>query len=509
MKTRLLLLSTFCAIAIASSHGAPPDVSVPTQPSQVSGTKLVDINYNLTVDSGKTAFVELWFSPDNGLTYPIRCLDLNGTHGAGVVTGTHNVKWNAESDWDQQFTTHGKIRVIATYGDHPSGFTGSGSNNGGGNTGGSGSVDASLKEVFWDVFYSPDPSGGYIDNTWLWDSAKMYVDKAEITNEKWNEVAAWGIANKGYQGLPMAPSANATPRTGITFWDAIKWCNARSEMEGLRPAYYIDYSEAGPDENSNGVVDLGNGTPQNEWFDIAQADTNNNGKWDPGEAIMNDDGDGIYEPKEYQDYNSNNQYDPGHTQVFRTGASITLPTSGGGIGLSPHFSNCIDHNKSENAGYRLPILPVFHKLATGGMSQKSWPWGDDSPVNHATFGNEYVATLVDHLGNPQGTVQTAPLAVNSRPPNNYDLLDIIGNVAEWTEDLGGTAGFGVVYGGSFLGLSAADEPDPGAGMANPLFSGSGGMSASSNNLFDLNLEGPQNASSAAIGMRSVRYIWPN
>jgi hypothetical protein len=306
----------------------------------------------------------------------------------------------------------------------------------------------------------------------------------------------------------MAPNANATPRTGISFWDAIKWCNARSEMEGLRPAYYLDYSEAGPDENGNGVVDLGNGTAQVEWFDFSQADTNNNGKWDPGEAIMNDDGDGIYEPKEYQDFNSNNQYDPGHTQVFRTGASITLPTSGGAN--IPQFDNCIDHNKSANAGYRLPDLLVFHKLATGGMSQKNWPWGDASPVNHATFANEYVATLTDHLGNPQGTAQTAPLTVNSRPPNNYGLHDIIGNVAEWTEKNNGTAaGTGTVYGGSFLGLSAADEPNPGGGITNPVFSGANGVPASSNNLFELNLEGPQAASSAAIGMRSVRYIWPN
>jgi hypothetical protein len=484
------------------------------QAGQRTGTKLVDITYILALDPNESAFVELWFSPDNGLTYPVRCMAVTGHADANVSAGSKTVVWNAEDDWDHQFTSKGRIRVIATYGDHPSGFAGSGSNNGGGNTGGSGSVDASLKEVFWDVFYTPGGGGGgggagsYQDTTGIMDIAKMYVDKAEITNEKWNAIAAWGLSN-GYQGLPMAPSTDATPRTGISFWDAIKWCNARSEMEGLRPAYYVDYSEAGHDENGNGVVDLGNGTPGNESFDYFQADTNGNGKWDPGEAIMNDDGDGIYEPKEYDDFNGNNQYDPGHTQVFRTGASITLPASGGGGGVSVQFSNCIDHNKSANAGYRLPNQPVFHKLATGGMSQKSWPWGDDSPVNHATFANEYVATLVDQYGPPQGTVRTAPLTVNSRPPNNYGLHDIIGNVAEWTESTAGTAGTGNVYGGSFLGLSAADEPDPGGGITNPVFSGANGSPASSNNLFELNLEGPQTASSAAIGMRSARYIWPN
>ena len=52
--------------------------------SQRDGTKIVDINYTLTLDSGKTAFVRLWFSPDNGLTYPVNCRTVNGTVGAGV-----------------------------------------------------------------------------------------------------------------------------------------------------------------------------------------------------------------------------------------------------------------------------------------------------------------------------------------------------------------------------------------------------------------------------------------
>ena len=42
--------------------------------SQRTGTKIVDATYNLAMDGGQTAFVELWFSPDNGLNFPIRCV---------------------------------------------------------------------------------------------------------------------------------------------------------------------------------------------------------------------------------------------------------------------------------------------------------------------------------------------------------------------------------------------------------------------------------------------------
>ena len=158
MKTRLLLLlSMACSFAYMVS-AAPPVVSGITA-SQRTGTKLVDVTYNLTLDAGQKAFVELWFSPDNGLTFPVRCTDITGAVDANVTAGTNKaVEWNAEADWNQQFTANGKIRVIATYGDHPSGFAGSGNNGGAGGHGDSGQADASLEEVFWDVFYQTDPS---------------------------------------------------------------------------------------------------------------------------------------------------------------------------------------------------------------------------------------------------------------------------------------------------------------------------------------------------------------
>jgi len=182
---------------------APPVVSGITA-SQRTGTKLVDVTYNLTLDAGQKAFVELWFSPDNGLTFPVRCTDITGAVDANVTAGTNKaVEWNAEADWNQQFTANGKIRVIATYGDHPSGFAGSGNNGGNGGHGDSGQADASLEEVFWDVFYAPEGAGWMDSTDWFQGLTKIFVDPNEITNEKWNEVAQWALAN-GYSGLPMA-----------------------------------------------------------------------------------------------------------------------------------------------------------------------------------------------------------------------------------------------------------------------------------------------------------------
>ena len=162
MKTRLLLLSLFSALALPA-YAAPPVVTA-VNASQQSGTKLVDITYNLVLDPGQSAFVEMWFSPDNGLNFPIRCIDVNGSIDSNVTSGSKTATWNAESDWNQQFTSNGKIRVIATYGNQPSGFSGSG---GGGNIGGSGQADASLKSVFMDVLWNWGHNPSSATDEWM------------------------------------------------------------------------------------------------------------------------------------------------------------------------------------------------------------------------------------------------------------------------------------------------------------------------------------------------------
>ena len=243
MKTRLLLLSMICAFA-SSATAAPPDVTNIIA-SQRSGTKLVDITYNLALDPGQTAFVELWFSPDNGLTFPVRCTAITGDVNASVTAGNgKSVVWNAEADWDQQFTNNGKIRVIATYGNQPSGFAGSGSGGGGGS--GSGSGYGNLNSVPWNPYYEPflDAGGAghglimrfqslitgptelpaaemtrtinYAQDITGSTLTNIHADATEVTNAKWNEVATWG-RNNGYTNLQDAPANDDNPRASVTF----------------------------------------------------------------------------------------------------------------------------------------------------------------------------------------------------------------------------------------------------------------------------------------------------
>ena len=84
----------------------------------------------------------------------------------------------------------------------------------------------------------------------------FYMAQRETTRALWDEVSAWG-ASRGYTDLPVSGgNASNHPVGGVNWFDIIRWCNARSEMEGLAPAYYMDDSQTAI--YKNGDVDVTN-----------------------------------------------------------------------------------------------------------------------------------------------------------------------------------------------------------------------------------------------------------
>jgi len=68
----------------------------------------------------------------------------------------------------------------------------------------------------------------------------FYMDKYEVTKGLWDEVYSWAIAH-GYDfNNPGLGKAATHPVHSVTWYDMVKWCNARSEKEGVTPSYYAD-----------------------------------------------------------------------------------------------------------------------------------------------------------------------------------------------------------------------------------------------------------------------------
>ena len=66
------------------------------------------------------------------------------------------------------------------------------------------------------------------------------MQKTEVSKEQWDKVRAWG-RQKGYTDLPAGGGNGPQhPVQTVAWYDVVKWCNAKSEQEGLIPCYYTD-----------------------------------------------------------------------------------------------------------------------------------------------------------------------------------------------------------------------------------------------------------------------------
>lgn len=76
-----------------------------------------------------------------------------------------------------------------------------------------------------------------------WDSTRFVngfvIGRYEVTGELWDEVRTWA-STRGYD-LPGSSAAGpAYPAGSVSWYDAVKFCNALSEWAGLSPVYRVD-----------------------------------------------------------------------------------------------------------------------------------------------------------------------------------------------------------------------------------------------------------------------------
>src|ERR1035441_3840764 len=84
----------------------------------------------------------------------------------------------------------------------------------------------------------------------------FYMDQTLVTKINWDAVYQWAVANGYNFNYPGSGKAASHPVQRIDWYDAVKWCNARSEREGLTPCYYTDATHNMV--YRSGQIDLGN-----------------------------------------------------------------------------------------------------------------------------------------------------------------------------------------------------------------------------------------------------------
>ena len=86
----------------------------------------------------------------------------------------------------------------------------------------------------------------------------FYMDQHEVTKALWDTVYQWAMTHGySFDNDAQGKAANQ-PAHSMNWYDAAKWCNARSEREGRTPAYYADAARII-------VYRTGQASLQNDW----------------------------------------------------------------------------------------------------------------------------------------------------------------------------------------------------------------------------------------------------
>jgi sulfatase modifying factor 1 len=84
------------------------------------------------------------------------------------------------------------------------------------------------------------------------------------------------------------------------------------------------------------------------------------------------------------------------------------------------------------AGAVLPSEKEWEYAAKGGLDEAEYAWGDEFEPDGGSLANTWQGTFPFYNSVKDGWTRTSP--VGAFPPNGYGLIDMIGNVWEWTAD---------------------------------------------------------------------------
>lgn len=213
MKTKWMLVG----ICLVCGMTAQAVVTVEnTVAAQTPGTRSVTIGYDVSSDFSGTVTITL--KVFNGDT-EIAVSSVTGDVGSGIAVGTgKSMTWDAGADWGGSFSSGLKFLVLADDGQSSTPVP-----------------VAGTVVVPAGTHGGTDPDFGAFSLTL---TGSLFMDETETTKETWDIVYNWAVTN-GYAFDNPGSGVSNHPVTIVSWYDAVKWCNARSELEGLNPCYTV------------------------------------------------------------------------------------------------------------------------------------------------------------------------------------------------------------------------------------------------------------------------------
>lgn len=212
-------VATYYRVAqLAQSGLSLANISAVQRPA----SSLVDIYYDLADVYSGNASVSVLVSTDGGLTYRAAAASFTGDVGSNVAPGTQrHIVWNVGADWPSISASNIRIKIVADRS----------------------LVATNMALIPGGSFNMGDAQADGLSSETPVHSVNVgsfYMARHEVTKALWDDVKQWAT-NHGYSFESSGVANNPNhPVQQVSWYDAVKWCNARSEKEGLPPAYFAD-----------------------------------------------------------------------------------------------------------------------------------------------------------------------------------------------------------------------------------------------------------------------------